>query len=257
MQGTGYVLKGGCALVFAYGIRRHTTDIDFDAAKPTDITRRIRNGLRAAGMEVTFQELVPARRSLRVRVRYRFPVSGKLTELKVDTRFLPKPVASDIAVVNGIRTYRPEALYRQKLAALGSRRAPRDLHDLASIIAIYGDALTDSQVRRSERIADRIDKLAKQFGPRFEKDPILSRFANAEDTLLEFAQAARRQMRKRRLWIQHQRIPVSSRMGDLICEIRDELCRERPDAGFLVPEGPNRPGRSRPIEWDREVGPFR
>ena len=143
VQGTGHVLKGGCALVFAYGIRRHSTDIDFDAAKPTDMTRRIRNGLRAAGAEMRSRELIRTRTSLRIRATYRVRGEGKEEMLKVDTRFRPKPVAAETVDVGGILTNRPEALFEQKLVALESRTVPRDLYDLEFIIGNYGDALTD------------------------------------------------------------------------------------------------------------------
>lgn len=52
VQDAGFVLKGGGALVLVYGSIRHTTDLDFDAERPTDMTRRIRRAAQAAGVEI-------------------------------------------------------------------------------------------------------------------------------------------------------------------------------------------------------------
>ena len=52
VQDAGFVLKGGGALCFIYGAHRHTTDLDFDAQKRTDMTRRIRRATQAAGAEI-------------------------------------------------------------------------------------------------------------------------------------------------------------------------------------------------------------
>ena len=46
VQDAGFVLKCGGALVFAYGSHRHTTDLDFDAERTTDMRRRIRRAIR-------------------------------------------------------------------------------------------------------------------------------------------------------------------------------------------------------------------
>ena len=52
VQDAGFVLKGGGALVLVYGSIRHTTDLDFDAHRPTDMTRRIRRAARSAEVEI-------------------------------------------------------------------------------------------------------------------------------------------------------------------------------------------------------------
>ena len=61
VRDTDHVLKGGCALAFAYRAPRHPADIDFDAKKPTDMMRRIRNGFRAVGAVMTFDERIQSR----------------------------------------------------------------------------------------------------------------------------------------------------------------------------------------------------
>lgn len=41
VRDVGFVLKGGGALVFVYGGQRHSTDMDFDAERNSDESRRI------------------------------------------------------------------------------------------------------------------------------------------------------------------------------------------------------------------------
>ena len=199
VQDTGYILKGGCALVFAYGSRRRSTDLDFDARKRTGMTRRIWNGLRAVEAEPAFHGQIPSEEALRIRVWYRVRGADEPVELKVDTRFRPRPVAAEVTFVDGIRTYKPEALFKQKLATFGDRKQPRDLSDLAFLATQFGHALTDAQVRQSEQITRRMNKLERYLGLLIEEDPVLSCLTTAADT----------QIRRRGLRIQHQRLPVS------------------------------------------------
>ena len=41
VQDAGFVSKGGGALVFVHGVQRHSTDMDFDAERNSDGSRRI------------------------------------------------------------------------------------------------------------------------------------------------------------------------------------------------------------------------
>ena len=52
VQDAGFVLKGGGALVLVYGSIRHTTDLDFDAEKQTDMPLRLRRAMQLAGVEI-------------------------------------------------------------------------------------------------------------------------------------------------------------------------------------------------------------
>ena len=91
VKDTGFVLKGVCALVFLYGSHRHTTDLDFDAERKTDMTRRIRRATQAAGVEInedTWWSPEQAKRAS-VSIRYRVDFADYrhgTQELQVDTR---------------------------------------------------------------------------------------------------------------------------------------------------------------------------
>lgn len=130
VQDSTYVLKGGSALAFVYGLDRHSTDLDFDADRHTDLSRRIRRGMQAAGVESTDWWFQDNKASLSFEVGYVRLAGEHSPVLQVDTRFKPRPIHEEVVSVKGVRTYTINALFRQKLDALEVRREPRDLHDL-------------------------------------------------------------------------------------------------------------------------------
>ncbi len=49
--------------------------------------------------------------------------------------------------MSGVRTYRVEARYYQKVAAVKSGKEVRDVVDLAFVMEFYGERLRDDQIR--------------------------------------------------------------------------------------------------------------
>lgn len=214
VQDAGFVLKGGGALVLLYGGHRHTTDLDFDAEKKSDMTRRIRRAIRAAGVEIDKSTWWSSERAKRTRdsIRYRVHYRGlrdEMQRLQVDTRYRPKPKHRDIAIVDGIRTYKAEALYDQKLAAQRGRRAARDIYDLAFLSKKYGDRLTNAQISKAESITYDMDGLEKTLIHQLRKDRILASLTTAEYLVIEFREAVEEQMRRRKMKIPEQSVPIS------------------------------------------------
>lgn len=228
MQDAGFVLKGGCALGLLYGAYRHSTDLDFDAEKRADVTRRIRRATQAAGVEIdesTWWSSEGAKRpleSIRYKVYYR-GIRGEHQRLQVDTRYRPKPKSRDIVIVDGIRTYSPTALYGQKLAALNGRDAARDIYDLAFLSKMYGDELTDAQIKKAESITRDMDSLEAELTRLLLKDRILAQITTAENTVLEFRMAVQDQMGRREMTIPEQSVPISIPMNQEIIALRHLL----------------------------------
>ena len=228
VQDAGFVLKGGGALVRAYGLGRHSTDLDFDAERPTDLTRRVRQAAKTAGVMINEKSwwLPPDTGrtgvSRRLKVDFMGP-NGMKQRLQIDTRFKPKPKTEDIVIVKGIRTYRPEAIYQQKLEALRERRAARDVFDLAFLTSKYGNSLSDGQIRRAETITRYIERLTEKLRRRIGSDRVLARITMAEDIVCEFRDAVDYQMKRRRILIQEQSVPFSHAMTEQLLELREIL----------------------------------
>lgn len=225
VQDAGFVLKGGGALVLVYGSIRHTTDLDFDAIKQTDMPLHIRRAMQSIGVEIDEKTWWwprgkrGAKDSLRYRVRFRGH-QGKKHRLQVDTRYHPTPKSSDIVIVEGIRTYNPEALFAQKLAATHDRRAARDLFDLAFLCSRYGDELTDVQIREAKSIVRNVGRLERDFGRQLLNDKILARVTTARQTVVEFREAVNNQVQRRGMAGPQQSVPISLPMSNEIIALR-------------------------------------
>lgn len=160
--------------------------------------------------------------SIRYKVYYR-GIRGEHQRLQVDTRYRPKPKSRDIVIVDGIRTYSPTALYGQKLAALNGRDAARDIYDLAFLSKMYGDELTDAQIKSAESITRDMDSLEAELTRLLQKDRILAQITTAENTVLEFRMAVQDQMGRREMTIPEQSVPISIPMNQEIIALRHLL----------------------------------
>lgn len=228
VQDAGFVLKGGGALVFVYGEHRHTTDLDFDAERKSDVTRRIRRAAQAVGVELdestwwSSEGAKGSRTSIRYRVRF-LGLEGQSQRLQVDTRYRPRPESRDIVTAHGIRTYKPEALFDQKLAARRGRNVARDIVDLAFLARRFGDALTDAQISKVESITRDMDSLERKLHKQLRRDKVLASLMTAESTVIGFRMAVERQMRRREMTMPEQGVPISIPMTEEIIALRRML----------------------------------
>ena len=205
---TGLVLKGGSALAFCYGAGRHSTDLDFDARRRVDLRGIIRRAGRAAGVEMQPVERKPRKKKERFHGPYVNPFKEGPALLKVDVRWKTAPVRRDIVVVGGVRTYKVEAIYDQKVAALKSRKEARDLFDLAFVMKSYGERLRDDQIRWADSYLSDRKRVRRRYAKEFEHDEVLKGVTTFGRTLAGFGRATAAQRRQRRLQVQCQSIPV-------------------------------------------------
>lgn len=243
VQDAGFVLKGGGALVFAYGALRHTTDLDFDADRKTDMRRRMREAIQSTLVEIDertwWSKPNRARGSMRYRVQY-IDHQGNSKRLQVDTRYRSRPTSSDVVTVKGIRTYTPEVLYEQKLAALRSRREARDVFDLAFLSKMYGNALTDTQILKADSITQNMAGLERDLTHQLQSDPILKRITTAVDTVLRFRESIDAQLERRGMKDAEQSVPISIPMTDEIIALRRLLHGEE----TMIPKWIQLPSRA-------------
>ena len=199
VQDTPYVLKGGTALLFTRHLDRHSTDLDFDSAKPINIEGRIRDGLRAAGVKLlNINKVKDTATVQRYKIHYLDPVEGEDCLLKVETSFRAQPKDENIEVVNGIRTYDVAQMYDLKMNAIDNRTEARDLYDLAHLLRFYGDQFSFAQIARAEAFSRDMDDLATRYASSFETDDVLSKLSKIDDTVIVLREAVEQQLQRLR-----------------------------------------------------------
>jgi predicted nucleotidyltransferase component of viral defense system len=197
IQDTPYVLKGGTALLFTRKLDRHSTDLDFDAGKQINIEGRIREGLKAAGVEVkSISKVKDTATVQRYKIHYLDPVNGKDRLLKIETSFRQEPKVENIEVVNGIRTYAAGYMFDLKMDAAENRTQARDLYDLAHLLREYGDQLSSVQIARAEVFSQDIGSLVTRYSQSFNTDNVLKTRANIDDTVIALREAVEVQQRR-------------------------------------------------------------
>jgi predicted nucleotidyltransferase component of viral defense system len=199
IQDTPYVLKGGAALILTRRLERYSTDLDFDAERKINLIGRIETALREiSDIEIRTLKLVKDTDTVqRYKVHYLNRATGQDTLLKVETSFRDHPTQEAIETVAGIKTYRIEYLFDQKLRAAQNRTEGRDLYDLAFLIEQFGNQLRDDQVQAVQQLAADPDQLLEQYQPLFQSDAALASLTSIEDTVLSLHLGAERLLNER------------------------------------------------------------
>ena len=217
MRNTPYVLKGGTALALVYGLDRHSVDLDFDGGRRISIKRHVQYGLRDAN--VSMAAFIPdydTWKGQRFKVHYVDPQYGKDRLMKVEVSFRQEPTVGDIAIVDGIRTYKAPALFDQKLKAAGARTKARDLFDLGFLAASYGDKISTEQLQRADEFSRDYEAIADTYRGAFQADRILAKLTTADDRALFFRIAIVEQMHRRGLAIAEQALPTKRSLADVL-----------------------------------------
>lgn len=153
--GDNFVLKGGTALLLAYGLPRFSTDLDFDGRRTSvDLTASLRAGAEAAGMPM--RNLRTAKSTWAVRrhmVHYRDDAMRPL-KVEVSYRQADQIDEADVTVIDGIRTYTIDRLASLKIDALVNRTKARDIFDTSYLLAKYPEAITDADLQRIDQLID-------------------------------------------------------------------------------------------------------
>ena len=146
--GDNFVLKGGAALLLAYGLPRFSTGLDFDGQRTSvDLTASLRAGVEAAGMPT--HNLRTAKNTwavLRYMVHYR---DDAMRPLKVEASYRQANQIIDeanITVIDDIRTYTIDKLASLKIDALVNRTKARDIFDTSYLLTKYPEAITDTDL---------------------------------------------------------------------------------------------------------------
>lgn len=155
--GDNFVLKGGTALLLAYGLPRFSTDLDFDGRRTSvDLSTYLRAGAEAAGMPM--HNLRTAKNTWAVRrhiVHYRDDAMKPL-KVEVSYRQANQIDETNVTVIDGIRTYTIDKLASLKIDALVNRTKARDIFDTSYLLSRYPEAITDTDLQRIDQLIDLI-----------------------------------------------------------------------------------------------------
>ncbi len=162
---TPLVLKGGTALMMAYGLDRFSEDLDFDAPFKLNLESRIRRNV-PYGIGIIGLDLVKNTESVtRYRVRYQSE-DGPRT-LKVEVSYRTPALKSDVQIVSGVRVYSLTKIIDQKLNIAHDGQKPRtairDLYDLDFISRKFTEAFTPELAARLAEFSAHPDALISRY----------------------------------------------------------------------------------------------
>lgn len=172
---TPMILKGGTALLLAYGLDRFSEDLDFDSYKFLRLENKIKDAIK---YPVTLQSLDLLKDTdtvTRYRLVYNTPLSqSNRLKIEVSHRVQEAPDKMSYEIINGIKVYKLPTLIRQKLLALENRTTARDLYDVNFLVKNHKDSFLKENWVKLKLILSDLDSLEKRFTPAFEIDEILS-----------------------------------------------------------------------------------
>lgn len=149
------VLKGGTALLLAYGLPRFSVDLDFDGRRPgIDLTRAIRAGAAAASLGV---EALTTKKNTDTTLRHMLHYSqqaGTALKIEVSYRQGQQIDENDVVQIDDVRTYRIDTLAGLKIDALVNRVKARDVFDTGFLLHRYPDHISDHDLLRIDQLID-------------------------------------------------------------------------------------------------------
>jgi len=189
---TPYVLKGGTALYFGYGLNRFSEDLDFDAPLKINMESKIKASLPNGFTNLQIETIKNTETVQRYRVSY--TTSAGKGKLKIETSFRDSIPPKSHAVIDGMKIYKIDFLLDKKLKAAHDGQSPRtairDLYDLCFIAENYCDCFTDELFSRIKSFSSDLDELNQRYGEAYLNDEIVNTQIELEDLLLRLERSA-------------------------------------------------------------------
>lgn len=168
---TPMVLKGGTALLLAYGLTRFSEDLDFDSTKPIHLHNRIKQAIKPYATIQSLDVLKNTATVSRYRLNYDTPIGpGKL---KIETSFREIPSHYKYTLINGIQVYELPAIIDQKLQALIGRTTARDLYDIHFLATEHSQHFDAKQIDQLTHLTKDLNTLENRFKKAFFDDELL------------------------------------------------------------------------------------
>ena len=171
LSDTPFILKGGTALLLAYGLDRFSEDLDFDSNKHLRLENRIE---KAVGPLVKIDSVDVLKNTETVQ-RYRVKYSTKEMSgsLKIEVSCRDSYDSSRSHFYEGVRVYDLPVLIAHKLEAFRNRTAARDLYDLHFLLTQKPQAFSTGQTQSLVEAPRDIDALERRYSESFKEDTIL------------------------------------------------------------------------------------
>jgi predicted nucleotidyltransferase component of viral defense system len=171
LSDTPLILKGGTALLLAYGLDRFSEDLDFDSNKHLRLENRIE---KASGPLVKIESVdVPKNTETVQRYRVKYSTKAMSGVLKIEVSCRDSYDSSKAHFHDGIRVYDLPVLIDHKLEALQNRTAARDLYDLHFLLTQKPQTFSREQTQRLVESTRDIDALERRYAESFKEDTIL------------------------------------------------------------------------------------
>jgi predicted nucleotidyltransferase component of viral defense system len=187
ISSTPLVLKGGTALMLAYGCPRFSDDLDFDAPRKINLESCIRHGVPAGVTLLGFDTLKNTETVTRYRVRYASE-HGSFS-LKLEISYRTPASESEVTIINGMRVSTLPRIIDQKLNAAHDSETPRtkirDLYDLAYISRHFPSAFTRELALRLNAFVADPDAIVSRFRDAFEEDEFVRELIDLENLALQ------------------------------------------------------------------------
>ncbi len=178
---TPLILKGGTALLFAYGLDRFSEDLDFDSNKPLHLENRIK---KAVGPFVRIISVdLPKNTETVQRYRIKYVAKGIPGSLKIEVSCRNTYDPSHAHLHEGIRVYDLSVLIDHKIDAFRNRTAARDLYDLHYIVTNLSSSLSRKQAQMLAELTQEINSIDRRFAESFKEDPLLRNIDSGSLTL--------------------------------------------------------------------------
>jgi acyl carrier protein len=170
---TPFILKGGTALLLAYGLDRFSEDLDFDSTKAIRLENRIKDAIKFPIQIKSIDILKDTDTVTRYRLVYDSP-QRKENRLKIEISYRTH-CPETFQLIQGIKVYDIPSLIEQKLLAIEHRTQARDLYDIHFLATHYGHAFSESQKQHvSSFLLSDLNALEERFTPAFDDDDILA-----------------------------------------------------------------------------------
>lgn len=202
-----YVLKGGTALMLAYGLDRFSEDLDFDVysdfkgshkANLSSVLKNIKeNNFKVSNISI--------RKDTDTVNRYRLNYQNSLnneSSLKIEISYRTPLDRENAIFKNGIYVLPIENIAGFKINSVldinnDSRTKARDLYDANFIIKNYPNAVSDEQITNLLNI--NMDNLEVRYKDSFEEDRILSKNKDLSVVILELSEISEQIAKDRKL----------------------------------------------------------